>query len=322
LFLFCFREETMEAKLGEQSLGSLFVQAWNAHQKLGTEVPEGYERDVVCYWKEVESRVTSAAIFSPNEIFDDVQTSSIRHLFVPYFMAEAELQGKDFASRLDCIKRAEGYLTVFLMRLDKLEILNQQDRNAFDRNDTSSQPASQKRTEMIARAKEADQQNKTIERIGKSNILLGRIEDEDKEREYLQMMLSYYAFAALRELNLINQEIPLLEMHAQASLSSPEKKPLPAEPKRTLTQREEMIQGVFRFVNPPTMSIEEAGEIEYQLMLQKQAEQHKKGLKNRHSDEEEERCDDDDAADLKKKRDWDDWKDDNPRGWGNRMNQG
>lgn len=38
------------------------------------------------------------------------------------------------------------------------------------------------------------------------------------------MMLSYYTFAALRELNLIQQEIPLLEMHAR-SIKPPEVPP-------------------------------------------------------------------------------------------------
>lgn len=75
-----------------------------------------------------------------------------------------------------------------------------------------------------------------------------------------------------------------------------------------------MMQGVFRYVNPPTMSVEEAGEIEYQLMLRRQAEQKKNAAKkSKQSDDESE-----DAEELKKTREWDDWKDDNPRGWGNR----
>jgi len=79
------------------------------------------------------------------------------------------------------------------------------------------------------------------------------------------------------------------------------------------------MQGVFRYVNPPTMSVEEAGEIEYQLMMRRQAEQKQKQQKKstKRSDDEEE-----EDKELKKNRDWDDWKDDNPRGWGNRMNQG
>ena len=48
-----------------------------------------------------------------------------------------------------------------------------------------------------------------------TEILLGKIADEEQERELLKTMLSYYAFTALRELNLIRQEVPLLEMHLQ-----------------------------------------------------------------------------------------------------------
>jgi len=68
-----------ENQLAMQSLSSLFVEAWDAHQKLGTsQDKEDYEREVVANWKAVAARVSTDALFSSNEIFDDVQTESIR----------------------------------------------------------------------------------------------------------------------------------------------------------------------------------------------------------------------------------------------------
>jgi len=73
---------------------------------------------------------------------------------------------------------------VFLMQLDRLEILSQQvcdavassfispslqDRNAFHRKEGASIPASQQRNEMLSRAKEADQQRKLLEVGGKGD---------------------------------------------------------------------------------------------------------------------------------------------------------
>ena len=68
-----------ENQLTMQSLSSLFAEAWDAHQKLGTsQDKEDYEREVVANWKAVAARVSTDALFSSNEIFDDVQTESIR----------------------------------------------------------------------------------------------------------------------------------------------------------------------------------------------------------------------------------------------------
>lgn len=70
-----------------QPLASLFAAAWNSHQQLGTsEGAEGHEREVLSYWMEVEARITADAIFSSNETFDDVPTSSVRFVWRYLYM--------------------------------------------------------------------------------------------------------------------------------------------------------------------------------------------------------------------------------------------
>lgn len=82
-------------------------------------------------------------------------------------------------------------------------------------------------------------------------------------------------------------------------------------------QRTDFQRGVFRpGYNMATMSIEEAGEIDYQEMLQRQ-EREKRSAAEKEKEPDEDDTDHYDRVTVYKDRDWDKFKDDNPTGSGN-----
>lgn len=159
--------------------------------------------------------------------------------------------------------------------------------------------------------------------------------DEEHEREMTILLIQLCAQESFDEIGLIDKEIEMLEhrVKLQKGEFKPEDEPqVPAWKGIKTSQgylktfvidkRKEIKDKVFKpHWNLPTISIEEAGEIEYRQMLEREKEserlkqereKNKKDSDDEYSDEEK----------IKKEREWDDWKDDNPRGWGNTGSKG
>jgi immunoglobulin-binding protein 1 len=79
---------------------------------------------------------------------------------------------------------------------------------------------------------------------------------------------------------------------------------------------ENIKQKVFNNANPTTMTMDEFAEMQ-QKRMKEEEEKHKEFEKNKSDDD----SDKEEVDDKKKKkaREWDDWKDENPKGSGNRM---
>lgn len=180
-------------------------------------------------------------------------------------------------------------------------------------------------------------------------------DDEGLQRTLALQDLSLSKADALEQWAQSRQELPMIEMMVQREAdskamqryvdkgSSSEKDdrppPLSGKPLQVTritkdatgqlqVKREEIRSKVFRpGWNQPTMSLEELGEREYAAamereILQKEAEAHRNEEPRRYEDlvrdEMEDNIDLVDAS-AKLDRDWDDWKDENPRGSGNKM---
>lgn len=70
------------------------------------------------------------------------------------------------------------------------------------------------------------------------------------------------------------------------------------------------------YVPLPTITVEQQGEMELAAAREREARQAEVERRRRQK-EEERRSDDEDDEEVRKARAWDDWKDDNPAGWGN-----
>lgn len=164
-------------------------------------------------------------------------------------------------------------------------------------------------------------------------------DDEDEyEREHSIVLIELAVKSALDELSMLDREIEILSHMAAikkfgkevVEAQLPPAKPgwegvmTPEGPLKTfvIDKKLQIKKATFKpHWNLPTMSVEEAGEIEAALMMKQEKQQavakaQADAVKLSESDEE-----NDDAA-LKKARDWDQFKDDNPWGSGNTGNKG
>lgn len=164
-------------------------------------------------------------------------------------------------------------------------------------------------------------------------------DDEDEhEREFWILLIELGIKTALDELSMLDREIEILSHMAmiqkygkdvvEAKLPPP--KPgwegvmTPEGPLKTfvIDKKLNIRKATFRpHWNQPTMTVEEAGEIEAAIAMEnsrKQAAAQAEAEKHKLTESDEEN---DDEA-LKAARDWDQFKDDNPTGSGNTYNKG
>jgi len=90
----------------------------------------------------------------------------------------------------------------------------------------------------------------------------------------------------------------------------------------TIPSRKQKISEVFRpQYTQHTVSIEEAGEIDYQEMLERQKRE-EESKKRREEEPNEDDLNYFDTVKVYKDREWDEWKDDHPTGSGNTYKRG
>jgi len=167
----------------------------------------------------------------------------------------------------------------------------------------------------------------------KEKIEKGSIDDEDTESERATQILfvQYCALKSIDALRVLKEEELIMEHMKKMMISNggtmPTPEPVKQEPRVPFKPiiiedpRKKIIDGAFLpGWNLPTVSIEQAGEIDHKIALEQQKKakvrEAKEKLVKEFGDS------DDDEAELKKNRDWDDWKDDHKKGEGNTGTKG
>ncbi|KAF9413372.1 hypothetical protein BGZ94_000754 [Podila epigama] len=298
---------------------------------------KGFERSA--------TMVRQLSLFSENEFMEDISTKDLRFLLTEYYLGELFLK-KTGDDRL-------AYLN--MAKCETHDILKPQDKKYLEEL-TANTPkdAATRRGEKIARFKREKEMRLQIEEFHK---ILGTTsgsghegemnsEVEDQYRDFVLLHLQYAIFQTMEQLVTIQQEIPMLKemlerKKAQGSndgrsaareqsdsrdgrvdestiwtatgpLMDPKGRPL--RPFMITSKRNEMMKGVFRPGHSlPTMTIEEYldQEMERGNFLSGGTEEPKK----KEADDNDEAAID---AETLKAREWDNFKDDNPKGWGNK----
>jgi immunoglobulin-binding protein 1 len=300
-------------------------------------------------FQRLDMAVRQASLFSSNETLEDFDTSALKYLLIPYYLGQLTMRKPDLRERVSNLNRALAFFNNFLMQLEKHRMLTSEDRNAFHRE--APLPAAQKRTEKIARAKEEQQVRKQIQEIlkrkGNSSEEAEEAQsgvDEETERTFWLARIRHAVLKALDEIDSINQELPLAQhMAEKGQIPEPQgERPKPKKEETKLVpvgegtalpstrlHQEQVKQTMFRpHWIQPTYTVEEAAEIEMKFMAKPSPKKEKNKNKNKNknkeesdeSESEEENLDDENL--LRKKREEDEYKDDHPTGWGNRINQG
>eukprot|EP01091_Cochliopodium_minus_P014475 TRINITY_DN4913_c0_g1_i1.p1 TRINITY_DN4913_c0_g1~~TRINITY_DN4913_c0_g1_i1.p1 ORF type:complete len:340 (+),score=124.76 TRINITY_DN4913_c0_g1_i1:35-1054(+) len=296
-------------------------------------------------FKIVASLVNKSSIFSQNEELQDISTSRLKYILVPYYLAQLTLKIVDMENRLKNINIAKLYFSNFVSKSIQYGLVMKEDVETLE-SDAPLQPQ-RKREEKIKRAKREMELKKQLKEINDKLEELNKKFDEKKfdefeeyYREQLLLQIGSFVTRTIDELILVAEEAPLLqhmeEMKKKGGKTMRDKEILDDRKleKRenihidktgkifTIPTRKQKISEVFRpSYTQHTISIEEAGEIDYQEMLERQKRE-EISKKKREEEPDEDDLDYYDTVKIYKDREWDEWKDDNPTGSGNTYKRG
>lgn len=299
-------------------------------------------------------------LFSDNETIEDVATETLKYFLAPVYLAKVIVSSECSSNRLQTYVRAESVLIDFLRRMsaykfesDRIDRLlrnnNAKSLISSKASSISLENAVQSRNEKIARYKRA----KEIEtKLSELNKIMKTSENVDEEiaREYYVHLLRQNIEEAIESLEREVRPALFLERNrathegessSDASASSKTNSKSAGLNRGTITIVKDNIQKqVFGIGYPsrPTVTVDEfisekmqSGELAFQKhekiygnSLQRYAEQpNLRRDQEELSDEEREHKEEkEDPEELERKRRWDEFKDENPRGSGNRHNMG
>nr|KAJ3422871.1 hypothetical protein HK105_005893 [Polyrhizophydium stewartii] len=310
-------------------------------------------REAVALLVDCKHKAAALALFSDNEILDDVNTADLRFMLAAAYLGDVLLK-QSSEDRLAVLTEAEGHLRSFLDLLDQYEMFSKADKEFLksELGEIRVTPDARRQAK-IARFKRERQIKARLQELAalfaaNEKSTNGGEDEGDTEREMVLATIDLMVQKSIESLRMIKDEKEMLEMarkhrEAQAAAgrgagasqdrleqSAPRKKiseltgPLmdqsgkPLRPFVVTSKREELRQGVFRpGHNLPTMTIEEYLEREYERgnFLSGGTQRPEKPV----ADDNDEAAID---AETLKARQFDDFKDANPRGWGNRHNKG
>ncbi|KAL9374713.1 hypothetical protein Peur_031592 [Populus x canadensis] len=390
-------------------LPSLFDQASKIHLKAtesGSNDKELVKKGIEAL-ENCEEMISKLGLFSSNETKEDISTTNLKYILVPFYLAElTENIAQD--DRIQILKASQAKLKEFLSFCEVMELVPEEELQTFSQGTPNTfadrralkiaryrrQIAAEAKLEKIKEQKERRFHStkaaavSTLVEAGEEDLL---DDDGEEEREAWIITISLAICKAIDLLEMLKKEEEMLsavkerqlkggdkafsqmilderakkaeDWHRDAAVKARYTQPAPPITCATFAQdvlegrakvseahdhkhlpvtfgpasivggslsneRERMTAQVFQPGHRlPTMSIEEAGLKEMEIM-NKWQERNVKFMEEANSawykdnqklkpSEEEEDEDDDDAA-VQKARAFDDWKDDHPRGAGNK----
>ncbi|XP_074652952.1 immunoglobulin-binding protein 1-like [Tubulanus polymorphus] len=303
--------------------------------------------------------VNEISLFSDNEEIDEISSNEIRYFLLPGLLAY--FTNKTIADdRLEVVRKTRIYWMDFLRLCKSYGVvadsdvpaeLNETDDEKMNKTKSNStrnsnrladaRAASDRRQAKIERFKKQKQTQQRLAELYKQ-VQKGHV-DEEVQRDYYLTLLNSWIDLASDELTSIDQEIPILEHMAKMKADGTDLKPKAAsdKPKKPfrpfILTKTDVQKRVFGAGYPslPTYSVEEFYEQQVQQGLMPGPEDVKafaaqanggnrseRAAVEKDEIEKEQKIEKDDLETLTKARQWDDWKDDHRRGWGNRKNMG
>jgi len=303
--------------------------------------------DAIRHFTRASILVQQLSIFSINETVDDINTSDLKFLLIKVYLGELYLKiVNPNSDREKILETAKKNFNEYLSNCELYELFSQKDKEYLEAKLTNkSFNAARNREEKIARYKREKETKNKIEELTKQiQIASERGEenvDEEITRNLILTNIDLFIQQTIQDLEMIKDEMEMVKMMKQMrerqgsgsdKVDNPADRnnfaPIPTsgpllsqkgKPLRpfVIVDHKERLNQVFRpSHNLPTMTIDEFLENE-----------RKRGnILSGGTEPKQKIIDDNDEAALDaetmKQRKWDDFKDDNPKGWGNRMNKG
>ncbi|KAE9549378.1 hypothetical protein FO519_007406 [Halicephalobus sp. NKZ332] len=171
--------------------------------------------------EKLQKMITHLDLFSSNEEFNELSTTSLRYLLIPAYLGYAVENTNDFENRLKNLRTAKGYFRHFLERLLSYNVVafkldwidndghiipDSEEPTLPERKDLAAE-----RERKISRMKTENELKNTLQKL---EIEKRRNNDEATVREAVVVLLRLWALKIVNELHVIESEIPLL-LHRQ-----------------------------------------------------------------------------------------------------------
>jgi len=301
------------------SLSQRFDEAFKRFQAIEDEEQE-YLDDLTHDLRILAHEVEKLSLYSVNEEFDDIHTFDLKYMLVPGLLGLTLFQCRNMDERKRCLENGIVASHVFLSRTRRYKLLDD-----VDTSEEAEKDQGKKRDIKIARHKELKKLTEKVNYLfsrkkdlcgdeynwGKAGAL-----DEEAERDLMLALIRRTAITILNNVPLAEEEIPLLEMRSgirEGTIAAPTpakntRKPWCVKIKDPTELRQMYLDQVFQpDINMPTIPLSVAVDQEIEEALELRARQD--APKPELTEEEQEYKD----------RNWDDWKEDNPKGSGNTM---
>ncbi|XP_063793169.1 immunoglobulin-binding protein 1 [Pseudophryne corroboree] len=284
--------------------------------------------------------VAQLDLFSSNEDLDEISSSDIRYLLLPALLGALTLKQVGLSHRLQHLEVARSYFLDFLKRCHEYKVSSfnlpteqegapQGEQESVHQTCSTAPPnltaMALKRQAKIERYKQRKELENRLSSIHES--VRSGTADEEQVREFYLLQLQRWVCTALEEIESIDQELPMVKAREMMKGVEISQRPRPTRPpmKPFILTRDALQAKVFGAGYPslPTMTVDDW----YEQHLSKQVLPDQ-GVFNKTTDEDQEAAEkerkeeEDDPETLQKARNWDDWRDTHPRGYGNRKNMG
>lgn len=341
----------------EQNLIELYTQGLKDMRKAESMSRSGAKQDLFHNARRVFEKaldlIESLSLFSDNETIDDVATADLKYLLVPAYLAKIAISSECSPDRLQTFLKAEQLLIKFFSRILKYGLGDDQVEQALrvDHEEINHAPPAQSlelamhnRTVKIEKYKKMKLLDTRLEEL-ESRVNSNQDADEETLREYHVSLIKKWIAESLDSLVAEVRPAIFFERNrssnpSQQDPSTSTQQPAPVKGQTITIVKNDLQKKVFGLGYPsrPTVTVDEfinkkitdgdlafhAQKEVYANSLQRYAE--KPDLRKEQEElsdaEHDEKEDCDDVEELNKKRRWDEFKDDNPRGSGNRHNMG
>ncbi|EHB07458.1 Immunoglobulin-binding protein 1 [Heterocephalus glaber] len=278
-------------------------------------------------------------LFSRNEDLEEIASIDLKYLMVPAFQGALTMKQVNPSKYQDHLQQAREHFINYLTQCHYYHVAEFQlpkTKNNTAENNTASSSVACANLIAIASQRQAKieryRQKKEVEhRLSalKSAVESGQADDE-QVREFYLLHLQRWIGISLEEIESIDQEIKILRERdslREASTSHSRKAAIPPMKPFILTRNKAQAK-VFGAGYPSlaTMTVSDWYEQhrKYGALpdqgIAKTTSVDFKRVAQQQEDEEKEK--EEDEKELHRAREWDDWKDTHPRGYGNRQNMG
>lgn len=272
-----------------------------------------HEGEILRNFRLLSDQVRSAGFsVSQNEELDDVTSAGLLFLVLPYTIGDLLYNHSkyDRESRIPLLTEVKSCWENFLMYMTQLRICSDFDRCG-------------ERSRKIQAQLRQNELQKVVVQLHYRFCRSGVSSDIDERREDVIRLLEFFTLKVRNDIRFVMDEIALLQTEpgdSQANVQQPphdKKKLWSMKLDKTLIRSIKQNE-VFRpDICMPSMSLHEFAQIEYEKALRLNVDDVNKNRDTGDDHYARERLEE--MQNEEKDRVWDDWKDENPRGSGNKL---